>query len=280
MQVVPKARGRIERFREVIQDPLNLFIERVPEAGTVDAEGFVTLHNGIRVMQTGYYGAFGEILALNRGVHEPLEEFLFQEVLRRIAVPDLMIELGAYWAHYSMWAKLRHPGMRCIMVEPDAANIEVGRGNFARNAMAGEFVLDGVGPGGFELDPFCAARGIERIAILHADVQGAETHLLGARADCLRRHIADYIFISTHGQKTHDHVLALLRDAGYAVKAAADVLHETTSYDGFVFAVAPHLAPTWPELRVLGRLAICNSSVAELLDYLQRVRASFPPRSA
>jgi hypothetical protein len=39
---------------------------------------------------------------LNRGVHEPLEEFVFQEVLKRLPEACAMIELGAYWGHYSM----------------------------------------------------------------------------------------------------------------------------------------------------------------------------------
>ena len=40
------------RFREVVSDPLNLLIERVPLAGVVEAN-HVYLHNGNRVPLTG-----------------------------------------------------------------------------------------------------------------------------------------------------------------------------------------------------------------------------------
>jgi hypothetical protein len=50
----------IGRFREVISDPLNLPIERVPIAGVV-RDNEVFLHNGNRVPTVGddaYYGGF------------------------------------------------------------------------------------------------------------------------------------------------------------------------------------------------------------------------------
>ena len=75
------------RFREVISDPLNLLIERVPAAGFVDGD-LVYLHNGLRVPVSGpgaYYDSFSQLLVLNRGVHEPLEEYVFLEVLREIS---------------------------------------------------------------------------------------------------------------------------------------------------------------------------------------------------
>ena len=64
------------RFREVISDPLNLLIERVPLAGIVH-DNEVYLHNGNRVPVSGsgaYCGPFSQLLIVNRGVHEPLEE--------------------------------------------------------------------------------------------------------------------------------------------------------------------------------------------------------------
>jgi hypothetical protein len=49
----------VGRFREIISDPLNLLIERVPMAGVVQGNE-VVLHNGNRVPLSGpaaYYGA-------------------------------------------------------------------------------------------------------------------------------------------------------------------------------------------------------------------------------
>jgi len=89
------------RFREIVSDPINLLIERVPDAGIVEG-GLVVLHNGNRVPFSGagaYYEGFSDILVINRGVHEPLEEFVFQELLKALPERPSMIELGAYWAH-------------------------------------------------------------------------------------------------------------------------------------------------------------------------------------
>ena len=101
------------RFREVISDPLNILIKRDPLSGMVDKEGYVFLHNGNKVSISGensYYGNFSQILVMNRGVHEPLEEFCFQETLEKIMdVEPKMIELGSYWAHYSMWFMKKFP---------------------------------------------------------------------------------------------------------------------------------------------------------------------------
>ena len=72
------------RFREVISDPLNILIKRDPLSGMVDKEGYVCLHNGNKVPISGensYYGNFSQILVMNRGVHEPLEEFCFQDFI-------------------------------------------------------------------------------------------------------------------------------------------------------------------------------------------------------
>ena len=82
-----KASTFIERYRESICDPLNLLIKRVPKAGYVDGLGCVILHNGNRVPVAGelaYYRDFSDILIINRGVHEPLEEYCFQQVLKKI----------------------------------------------------------------------------------------------------------------------------------------------------------------------------------------------------
>jgi len=92
-----------ERFREVLSDPINLLVRRLPEAGYVDAEGLVILHNGVRVPLRGpgsYYAEFSDILLINRGVHEPLEEYCFQEMIASLGKDaPVMLELGSYWAH-------------------------------------------------------------------------------------------------------------------------------------------------------------------------------------
>jgi hypothetical protein len=57
---------------------------------------------------------------MNRGVHEPLEEYVFQELLNLLPEKPSMLELGAYWCgHCSIWFKKKYPESSVYMVEPD-----------------------------------------------------------------------------------------------------------------------------------------------------------------
>jgi hypothetical protein len=265
------------RFREVISDPLNLLIARVPNAGLVEGED-VILHNGNRVPLAGpyaYYGPFSSLLVLNRGVHEPLEEYVFQEVLRRLPEAPRMLELGAYWGHYSMWLKKARPQATVILVEPEAANIASGRHNFQRNGFEGEFIQAFVGKGQFEVDAFLASRGMPHLDILHVDIQGFEVEMLAGAQTTLQAAAADYVFISTHSQDIHYGIIRALGDLGdlgYRVETASDFENGTTSYDGFVFASSPRAARVFDDLAVLGRDRLVNSTPNELLDNLIAVR--------
>ena len=131
------------RFREIISDPLNILIKRNSLSGMVDKYGYVYLHNGNKVPISGensYYGSFSNILIVNRGVHEPLEEFCFQETLKKITEhKPTMIELGSYWAHYSMWFLKNFPKANCFMVEPDKKALISGYNNFQTNNFSNGF---------------------------------------------------------------------------------------------------------------------------------------------
>ncbi len=261
------------RFREIVSDPLNLLIDRVPGAGVVE-EALVTLHNGVRVPVQGpgaYYGDFSQILVINRGVHEPLEEYVFQEMLRRMPKRPVMLELGAYWGHYSMWLKTARPEARVILVEPELKSLNAGRINFERNGMSGEFIQALVGTGEFEVDRFVREQGLERLDVLHSDIQGFEVQMLDGAAGFLGRHGADYVFISTHGRKLHRQVLERLRAHDYRIEVSSDVATETTSFDGLVFATSPDIAPLLPGFRPLGREEISLSASDDLIHYLKEI---------
>ena len=171
------------RFREIVSDPLNLLIERNSDSGMIDKNGYVCLHNGNRVPITGqnsYYGDFSKVLLINRGVHEPLEEFCFQETLKKITEQKpMMIELGSNWAHYSMWFLKKFPKADCFMVEPDKKLLNIGYGNFQTNNFPnGQFILAKVANDGFKLDSFINEKKIKKVSILHSDIQGSELEML------------------------------------------------------------------------------------------------------
>jgi len=271
-----KAVNFIERHREVISDPINILINRIPESGYVDNGGHVILHNGNRVPLDGplaYYREFSDILVLNRGVHEPLEEFCFQVVLSKIrAQSPNMIELGAYWAHYSMWIKKMFPSAKCIMVEPDPRNMRCGINNFAINGYEGDFISAMVGNSGFCLDEFVSERGISSLDILHSDIQGFELEMLEGGRDFLSRNKADYIFISTHSESLHLGVINKLQDFSYRIEVSSGVDEHTTSCDGFVLASSPGVEPVFKKFLPLGRVDIARSSPSQLLDAILSVQ--------
>ncbi|MCJ2073091.1 FkbM family methyltransferase [Methylobacterium sp. J-030] len=255
------------RFREIISDPINILIDRVPKAGCVSGE-LVMLHNGLQVPignSHAYAGDFSRILIYNRGVHEPLEEFVFQEVLKLMPNAPIMLELGSYWAHYSMWLKIRRQSACLIMVEPETIYLEVGRSNFARNDLAGEFIQDFVDVGRFEVDKFFRSRAFKYLDILHVDIQGFEEEMLVGAEDTLKRHLVDHIFISTHSQKKHLHVADQLKRLGYRLEISSDFDSHSTSNDGFIYASNPANRPTFPNFRPLGRTEIVASSSKEIL---------------
>ncbi len=268
----PKGQALHDRFREIISDPLNLLIERVPMAGVI-ANGRITLHNGLRVPVNNYYGEFSSVLVINRGVHEPLEEYVFQEMLRQldIAKPIDMIELGSYWAHYSMWLKSRFPHARTTCVEPEPKNLEAGRMNFALNGMSGEFIQDFVSSEHFQVDGFLAQKAMDGIDILHADIQGYELQMLMGAKKALGERRIKRIFVSTHSQELHQNVVQCLNEMDYRVDVSADFARETTSFDGFVYACLPDLPPLLPDVDIMGRTAICRTKPREVLNYLNHV---------
>jgi hypothetical protein len=264
------------RFREVISDPLNLLIERVPLAGFLDGDQ-VYLHNGLRVPVGGpgaYYGPFSQLLVINRGVHEPLEEFVFQEVLKRLPDDPSMIELGAYWGHYSMWLKKERPKGEVILVEPDPGFLKAGQDNFARNGFKGEFIQAFVGTGKFEIDDFFRNRKIRKLDILHTDIQGFEVEMLRGARDVLTRRRVHYLFISTHSQQIHGEIVDQLNNLGYRVEISSDFDAQTTSFDGFVFASSPEVDAVFGAIDILGREEIAQHRPADILKSLARLHGS------
>ena len=268
------AENFVERFREVVSDPLNLLIKRTPSAGYIDKDNCIILHNGNRVPRGGpgvYYDNYSDLLIINRGVHEPLEEYCFQQMLEALDNESpCMIELGSYWAHYSMWIKKIKPATQCFMVESDEINLFAGKENFKRNGMEGEFIKDFVGENAFSIDQFFATHPIEKLDILHSDIQGYEYEMIkGARRSLQERRI-DYIFISTHSDELHSQLENEIKASGYRLEVSSNFSQDTTSYDGFILATNPNIKPVFKEWRPWGRIQINRSMPEAILKYLNQ----------
>tara|TARA_B110001450_G_scaffold250563_1_gene269421 strand:+ start:188 stop:1018 length:831 start_codon:yes stop_codon:yes gene_type:complete len=264
------------RFREIVSDPLNLLIKRNSNSGMIDKNGCVCLHNGNKVPVTGensYYGDFSKVLLINRGVHEPLEEFCFQETLKKITYKKpTMIELGSYWAHYSMWFLKKFPNAECFMVEPDKKALNAGYSNFKNNNfLNGQFIHSKVSNDGFKIDLFANKKKLKKVSILHSDIQGWELEMLDGAKNFLTQQIADYIFLSTHSQKIHEEAKQKLESFGYFLEISSDFDNHTTSYDGFILATASSAKRVFKTFRPFGRKEIASGTPTEMIKYLLSV---------
>jgi hypothetical protein len=151
------------------------------------------------------------------------------------------------------------PGSQALCVEPDSANLEVGRRNLAINGRTATFIQACVGSratpsrlGGLEcldMDAVLAQVGGRPIEMLHMDVQGAELPFI----ESMRRAVAErkvrFIVVSTHHESvfstyqksstgsttTHEDCVRTLQSLGAKVFVDHNV-YESFSGDGLIVA--------------------------------------------
>ena len=236
-------------------------IPKVAGAGDV-RDGVQVMHNGVLVEADGYQGPWmTEIIRRLRGHHEPQEELAFHAVIERLAASETnpaVIELGSWWAYYSLWARCRIPGARSFCVEPDLPYLELGRRNFELNGLDAVFHHAAVGQLSQPPQPFLCESdgrdhdvpfeslgslldrfGLARADLVLVDVQGAETPLLDGARELLRGGAVRFMVISTHHHAisgdplTHQRCLMLLRELGAHVVTEHTVAESFTG-DGLI----------------------------------------------
>jgi FkbM family methyltransferase len=253
-------------------------IPKVPNAGSVeqrDGTSVQVMHNGVVIEEGCYYPDWTtEIIRNLRGHHEPQEEVAFHALVERLREEGgapVMLELGSFWAYYSLWLKHAVRATRCLLAEPDPEHLEVGRRNFALNGVSGEFIHAAVGRHhnhsvrlvlesdgmahrvpGVTVDGLCAERGVERLDVLLIDVQGAELDALRGAREAIRERRIRFFVVSTHHHShsgdplTHQRCLRFLQEAGAHLIAEHSV-SESCSGDGLIVA---SLDPRDADLRV------------------------------
>jgi FkbM family methyltransferase len=219
------------------------------------------MHNGLKIIIGSYYGSTNwmhELIKRLKGHHEPQEERVFYEILPFMPDGAVMLELGSFWAYYSMWFQKAVSGARNYLIEPIESNLESGRANFSLNGMHGDFVQAAVGASSAEgiefvdgsggkvrinqlcVDDFLENKRISFLDLLHCDVQGAELDVLRGSQRSIAEHRVGYLLISTHEDK-HPACLEWIRNAGYLVMAEHSV-EESFSADGLIAARSPRVA--------------------------------------
>lgn len=226
------------------------YIPKDIDAGKIFEEGDVRyqlMHNGVKIIENGYYGAWmSDLIYALRGHHEPQEEKAFYEVLKYISPNSTMIELGSYWGYYSLWFSKTVPGATNWLIEPDASNREMGMKNFSLNKAEGYFY-----PGYIQMypedaltfsdakriyiDAFIKENNLGHIHLLHSDIQGAEYEMLLSAQESLKNRKIDYLFVSTHSPGIHAACKKLLLTYGYLI-ISEHTMNESCSVDGLIVA--------------------------------------------
>jgi len=253
--VTPYWKSRIDT---VMACPDNARLPRVPDAGKVFPE-YQLLANGLKITLGSYYD-YGNtyLLIQNRGVHEPQEEYAFEEVMKSLSPGASMMELGSYWAFYSMWFARTIQAARCVMVEPDPHKMNFGKLNFTQNHLSGSFDLGFIDDQTNEaksiptytVDFLMEKHHITHLNVLHSDIQGYEVAMLKGAKKALERGTIDYFFISTHTNKLHDECIDRLTQSGYKILCEAN-LDESYSVDGLI--VAKRKGVIGPELIAISK---------------------------
>jgi len=222
--------------------PDNNFIHRVENAGEIESDVQI-MHNGLKIHVGSYYGDGNTVLLYrNRGVHEPQEERVFNEVLKLLPQDAVMLEIGAFWSFYSMTFQLKIRNGSNFLIEPDPHALLSGKHNFRLNNLKGNFFnyfvsdknISGKTPT-ITVDQFLLDNNIIHLSILHSDIQGFELKMLRGAERSLRQRKIDYLFISTHSNELHKACVEFLKNLEYKIMCQAD-LEATYSWDGLIVA--------------------------------------------
>ena len=238
-------------------------VERAGEVETLaDGTRVQILHNGLKVIEGGYGGTWTtELIRRLRGHHEPQEEKVFAALLERLrgeAAPR-MIEIGSFWAFYSLWFRQVFPAGRTLLLEPDPGNLALGLRNFELNGFKTAWLRSGAGSycGDFDffaesdgirrktptttVDALIDKLGIPRIDLLHCDAQGIELEVLKGAERTIAAGQLRFLVISTHHHQIagdpllHHRCLEHLQGLGAQVIAEHSVA-ESYSGDGLIVA--------------------------------------------
>jgi FkbM family methyltransferase len=233
------------------------YIPKVDHAGDIitplgKGKSYQIMHNGIKVFTDSHYGEFmTEIITHLRGHHEPQEEKIFHEVLKVIPQKGVMLELGSFWAYYSMWFNKCIKNAQNYMIEPIEKVMLQGVANFELNGLRGDFTQASIGKESKEhikfqhwdgvfydisqvtVDDFLKKKGLNYVDILHADIQGVEYDMLMGAQNSLSAGRIGFIIISTHSEELHRQCLQFLLARNYKI-IAEHSLSESYSVDGLI----------------------------------------------
>ena len=227
------------------------YIPKVDNAGEV-VENFQIMHNGVKVMHEGYHGEWmAKIIKELKGHHEPQEEKAFYEILKNVDPGGVMLELGCNWSYYSLWFNKSIKDAKNIMIEPTDKKLEVGKQNFKINNAQGYFEKAFIGSNSeinskfidwdsrvYEINKLCIddiveKYNLEKIDILHSDIQGAEVEMLQGSVKSILENKIKFFVISTHGDNIHQYCKNFLEKYNFNI-ICEHTVSESYSADGLI----------------------------------------------
>jgi len=234
------------------------YIPKVGNAGDViikDDFKCQIMHNGILIHEGCYHQTWvTDIIKALKGHHEPQEEKLFYEVLNIVPNNGVMVECGSFWSYYSLWFHSEIKGGKNIMIEPMPLKCELGKLNFELNDFDGEFINGYIGNvynenssfsdwdgavydiPSITIDSLFGKYGLDKIDVLHADIQNNEMILLDSAINALTNKKIDYLFLGTHSYNLP--ITERLESLGYHIVESFEVW-ETYFDDGLILACSP-----------------------------------------
>ncbi len=251
-------------------------IPKVSNAGQVfhspDGESVQLMHNGLKVLVDGYYGSWmTEIITRCKGHHEPQEELVFYEVLKRIPEKSTMIEVGGYWVYYSLWFLQQYPTQRqAFAIEPDPKHIEIGLANCRLNDSLVNFTQGFIGKDHGQISQFhtessgiiampsvsiqglMKEKKLEHVDLILCDAQGGELAMLESLEELVKNNQISFVIVSTHHAAitgdplTHERCLSIIKGLGGQILAEHDV-QESYSGDGLIAAKFGEPIIDWTE---------------------------------
>jgi FkbM family methyltransferase len=249
-------------------------LPRVAGAGEVfehDGVRVQRMFNGVLVEEGSYFGDFNTpIIRGLRGVHEPQEEPVVHAIVNRLVAEreagiisrrPFAIELGSFWAYYSIWFCQALPDAHVVAMEPDPAFLEVGRRNADLNQVADRitflhgavsdqhgsipFVAESDGQEytvpAHDLASLMSEAGADEVDVVFCDIQGFETPMLRQSAALLASGAVRFVVMSTHHSSisgdplTHQKALSTIKELGGHV-VAEHTVSESFSGDGLIVA--------------------------------------------
>lgn len=241
------------------------YIPKVKNAGEVKKlknQSVQIMHNNIMVKTGGYHGEWmSRIIKELKGHHEPQEEKIFYELLRRVPANGVMIELGSFWSYYSLWFNKQIKNATNYCCEPDLGNMAIGKTNASINQAKLNFIHAAAGSATgkiiqFDLeskpgeklpvpiksvDSIVEENKIHKVDILHMDVQGAELDALkGAKKTIIAKKLR-FLIVSTHhfifsgNPASHNQCLDYIKSLGGHIISSHTVA-ESYSGDGLIVA--------------------------------------------